>query len=380
MSTTYHVTIADAFGTQLAAVTDFISPLEGGGAALEYALNVGQIGVLTLTLPPSYDPYLLLDGRIGVWRSVGGRPPALDGNAVWLIRRWDYGEDWTKVTAVHVNHLLARRIINYYAGSSYSAKTATAADNLIKAFASEQLGSGISAANRIGAETQADISAYLAIQANLSAGPTMSKAGAWRNLFDLVRELADGATEAGTYLTADIVATGTTGLELRTYTQQRGVDRRASTGQPLIFSQSRGNVENVILTVDRMDEVTFATAGGQGEQSARTTATASDDVRMAESPFNRIEAFTEDTNVTDSNTLQALADARVREGRPRIALVGDLVETAYCTRGVHFDLGDYVTVEARGNQYDTRIDVIGVSVNAGEQASRVQFRVNEVTT
>lgn len=370
------VFLDDPFGQNLAIITNFIDNPQNGGAALEYALNVGQVGVLRLTLPTNYDDLLLLDGRISVWRSVGGRAPYRDGDAVYLIRKWEYGEDATTVTAVHANHLLTRRIINYYAGTSYTAKTTTTADNLIKAFASQQLGSGIVTADRIGVETYADISAYLAIQADLTLGQSTSKAAAWRNLFDVVRELCDASTQLGTYLTAEIVAVGQTDLELRTYTTQRGVDRRASSGQPLIFSRSRGNVENVVLTVDRMNEITFATAGGGGEKTARTTSSAIDATRAGESPLNRIEDFTEDTNTTNTTTLTGIASARVREGRPRISATGDLVETAYCTRGVHFDLGDYVTFEARGQQYDTRLDTIGVRISGGQQQSTVQFRVN----
>lgn len=373
---TYALNIDSPEGTPLAVVTNFQSDAQAGGPALEYSLNVGQIGVLKATLPPNYDPFLLVDGRMSVWRSVGGRPPARDGDACYLIRRWDYGEDNTTVYGVHATELLTRRIINYYSGTSYTKKDTTAADNLIKAFVSEQLGSGIVTAGRIGSETQADISAYLDIQANLGLGQSTSAAMAWRNLFDVVRELCDTSTEAGTYLTAEIVAVGQSDLELRTYTGQRGVDRRASSGQPLIFSASRGNVENVVLTVDRTEEITFATAAGGGEKTARTTNSTSDSTRMGESIFNRREAFTEDTNTIDTAVLLAIAQARVREGRPRITLTADLVETNACTRGVHFDLGDYVTIEHRGQQYDTRIDTIGVTVAAGEQRSNVQFRVS----
>lgn len=371
-----HIDMPD--GTPLAVVTDFIDDPDGKSAGLEYSLNVGQVGVLKATLPPNYDPFLLLDARLSVWRSVGSRPPARDGDAVYFLRKWVYGEDATTIYGYHANYLLTGRFINYYSGTAYTAKTSTAADNLIKAFASQQLGSGIVGADRIGSETQADISAYLDIQSNLTLGSVTSKAAAWRNLFDVVRELCDTSTQAGSYLTAEIVAVGATDLELRTYTNQRGVDRRVSSGQPLIFSVSRGNAENVLLTIDRSEEITFSTAGGGGEQTARTTNSTSGSTRMGESIFNRREAFTENTNTIDTGTLLAIAQARVNEGKPLIVLTGDLVETNSCTRGVHFDLGDYVTVEHRGQQYDTRLDTIGVSVSAGQQTTRAQFRVNEV--
>lgn len=378
MSVTYEVKIFDPFGTQLASVVNFADPKDGG-AALDYSLSVGQVGRLNLTLPVGFDTTkLLLDGRIEVWRKVGNLSAKRDGDAQFLIRYWDITDDQTTIQALHVNELLQRRIIDYYAGTSYTTKTATTADNLIKAFASQNLGSGIVGADRIGAETQADISTYLSIQANLGAGVSLNKSGAWRNLYDLIRDICDASTENSTYLNFDIVATGPSSLELQTFTQQRGVDRRASSGQPLIFSKNRGNLENVHLLLDYREEITFVTGGGQGEGTDRDTATASDDVRMAASPFNRREAFHENTNIAkgDLTTLGYECDQEVRAGRPKIGMTGDAVETATCTRGVHYDYGDYVTIEHAGYQFDTRIEVVGVTLNNREQKSNVQFRVN----
>lgn len=379
MTVTYEVKIYDPFGQQLASVTDFADPrnLEDGGAALDYGFIVGQVGLLNLTLPVGFDDTkLLLDGRVEVWRKVGNLPAKRDGDAQFLIRLWNEGPYQTSIGAVHVNELYQRRIVDYYAGTSYSAKTATTADNLIKAFASQNLGSGIVAVDRIGAETQADISALLSIQANLGLGVSMNKSAAWRSLFDVMRELSDASTEGGTYLTFDTIATDPASLELQTFTTQRGVDRRASSGQPLIFSKDRGNIENINLRIDRRSEVTFVIGGGQGEGTFRTTAEASDPVRMADSPFNRREVFYENVNIASSTTLQYECERILREGRPRITLTADAVETATCTRGVHYDYGDYVTVEHRGKQYDTRIEVVGVSLNNRQQESRIQFRVN----
>ena len=377
MSTTYECRIRSADGaTLLASVANFVTPIDGGGAALSYALNVGQVGALELTVPASFDPALLpLDGRISVWRSINGRTPQQDGEAVFLIRKWLYTEMTTTVIALHANHLLTRRILAYYAGSSYTSKTvATPAGNLVKTFVSENMLSGIVGADRIGAETQADISAYLANQANLGDGVSLAASVAWRSLFDVVRELCDASTQAGTYLTSEIVAPTETTLELRTYASQRGTDHRASTASPVIFSPDRGNLENVRLEVDRSEEVTVAIVGGAGEKGARLTASSIDTTRIAESPFNRIEQFGDYSNVEDAAALQDIADALVRAGRSRVTFEADLVDTDGTTRGIHYDLGDMVTGAFRGQQYDVRLDVIGVSVSAEGQRTQAQLR------
>ena len=108
MSTTYTCRLADPFGVPLATIANFAT--SGSGPALEYALSAGQIGALRLTLPSTFDDRLLkLDGRIGVWRSVAGRPAYLDGQAVFLIRTWTYTDDTVTVTAYHATSLLQRR-------------------------------------------------------------------------------------------------------------------------------------------------------------------------------------------------------------------------------------------------------------------------------
>lgn len=376
MSTVYTARICDPFGSLLAEVANFVDAPRGGGAALEYALNVGKVGALKLTLPATFDTsLLLLDGRIGIWRSINGRPPKLDGDTVFLIRTWEYSDTTTTVTAYSANHLLTRRIINYVAGSSYSSKVAgTAAGNLIKAFASEQLGSGIVAADRIGAETQADISALMSIQTNLGDGQSLSAQAAWRSLFDLVADLANASTFAGTYLACDVVAPSENTLELRTYAGARGADHRASGASPVILSPQTGSLENCRLIVDRSQEVTVAIAGGTGEGAARLLATSIDTTRIAESPLNRIETFGDYSNVSDAAALQDVADALVRAGRPKITFTADVVETDGATRGIHYDLGDMVTAAFRGQQYDVRLDVVGVSLGGNKQGSKIQLR------
>lgn len=366
--------IASPLGTHLIEVANY--------ASLDYVLNCrpGGIGALELVLPTSFDTSLLQrDGRIGVWRSIDGRAPYLDNGAIYLIDYLDFGPGSTLVRAHHATSLIGRRIIAYAAGSSYATKAATAADNQIKTFWAENAGASISSADRDGAETQADISAYITTQANLSAGASVAKAAARRNLLTVATELAEASTTAGTYLTFEIIAPSENTLELRTYTTQRGVDHRASSGQPIILSETRGNLENAHLVIDYTNEVTFVIAGGQGEGTARLIATQSDSTRMGVSPFGRIEKFYDMANVADSTSLQDDADAGVRNGRPVTLFTGDLVETPALIRGIHYDLGDMLTAEhpRTRQQFDVRLDVIRETIDTGGR--KVQCGLRSVT-
>jgi len=275
--------LADASGNHLIEIANY--------ASYNYVLNCspGQVGVLELELPRSFDTSLLLrDGRIGPWRSISNRPPYNDNNAQFTIETLRYTATRTFVRAYHATGLMDRRIIAYAAGSTYAKKAATFADDQIKTFWKENAGASIVGADRDGVETQADISAYVTTQANLSTGASVAKAAARRKLLAVATELAEASAMVGTYMTFEIIAPTETTLELRTYTGQRGVDRRASSGAPVILREQAGVLENATLEIDYHNEKTFIIAGGQGEGTARLIATALDTVRMGVSPFGRL--------------------------------------------------------------------------------------------
>jgi hypothetical protein len=360
----------DAVGTRLASVANFVT--------LQYVLrsDPGMVGVLELTVPPSFDlSRFKVDGRIAPYRSIGGREAVHDNGAVYLIRKLTINPDDTATaTAYHATSLLARRHILYFAGTAYAAKSAAPADDQIKAFVRENMGSLVNTTDRRVNDTQANVSSYLSIQADVSRGPSIAKAAAWRNLLEVCAEIAEASATAGTYLTFEVIAPTESTLELRTSVDARGIDRRAGTGQDVVFSLERGNVENVVVEEDHIDEITFAAAGGQGEGAARLTRQQLDLTRIAESPFGRIETWLDMANVNEGAALQDDADAALSQGRRVITMTADLVETPATTRGLHFDLGDLVTVERRGRQHDCRIDLVTVEVQGGAQRSKVALR------
>lgn len=363
--------LADPYGEPLATIADYIS--------LDYTLTCvpGAVGVLELELPVSFNAAMLRrDGRIGVWRSLNGRAPTLDNNAIYLIESVTYRSDALFVRAYHATGLLARRIIAYDAGSTYADKAATAADNLIKTFWKENAGASIVGADRDGSEMQANIAAYVTTQANTSAAASIAKAAARRPLLEVARELCEASATAGTYLTFEIMAPTESTLELRTYTGQRGVDHTADSADPVILAEQRGNLEHAELTIDYHDEATFTIAGGAGEKADRLIATALDTTRIATSPFGRIEKFVDSSNTDTAAALQHEADSALDAARPTITFTADLIETPATTRGIHFDLGDLVTAESpRGNQqYDCRIDSVRETISGGTRRASVALR------
>lgn len=363
--------LADPLGNHLIEIANYHS--------YNYVLNCapGAVGVLELELPRSFNTSLLFrDGRIGPWRSISGRPPYLDNGALFTIETLRYRSTYTFLRAYHMTGLLDRRIIAYAAGSSYSQKAAAPADDQLKTFWKENAGASVVSSDRDGVETQADISAYVSTQANLGLGASIAKAAARRKLLAVAQELCEASTTAGTYMTFEIIAPTESTLELRTYTTQRGVDRRAGTASPVILREQAGVLENAQLEIDYHNEKTFVVAGGQGEGTQRLIATALDTARMGVSPFGRIEDFADMSNVSSSTYLQDDADAGLRYGRPVISFTGDLIETPALTRSIQFDLGDILTAEdpQTRQQYDVRLDMVHESGDSSGRKTQISLR------
>lgn len=380
------IRICDPFGNILVETAEFLEA--GNNPGLRYVLSCGQVGAMTVTLPPEYNPLLLKDGRIHIMRSVNGGSAQREGGSCFLIRRWDFADDYTTITAVHVNDLMRRRHILYEPTLGYASLTG-ACDDVIKEFWRTNAGalvgvltraySTVTATNDV---VQTDLSAYVSVQADVSAAPAIfSTYRPWGNVLETILEVADYSLNpgytTGVWIAAEIVAPTETTLEFQTFAQQRGADRRFSSGSGLLFTSKRGNLENAILTVDAIEEITFAQALGativlQDRNMGIFHATA----RSAESPLGRIEAIVDSSDAPNDATLTNDAQSMVQSGLPVIGAVGDLVETDQCVRGVHFDYGDFVTVEVQGVQYDMRLNIMEVSITASGERTTARFMYN----
>jgi Siphovirus ReqiPepy6 Gp37-like protein len=381
------IRICDPFGGFLVETAEFLEA--GNNPGLRYVLSCGQVGAMTVTLPPEYNPMLLKDGRIHIMRSVNGGPAQREVGSCYLIRRWDYADNYTTVTAVHANDIMRRRCSLWAAGTAQSEQDAlntqdamvnvwdanfgTQADTYGRAFDTTAIASNA---------VQANISAFVSQQPSAGLGPAVAIYYPWQNILEVLTNLSNNSLQNGTFLISEIVAPTEATLEWRMFAGQRGVDRRFSAGNGLLFSSVRGNLENAILTVDATEEITFTEAGGAQRDvvdtplSGLSNRTAIDTVRVAESPFGRIEQFVDSGSSTDLTMIKADADAVLRAGRPHIMAVADITETDQCIRGVHFDYGDYVTVEIQGIQYDMRLNLMEVTINASGDRTVARFEYN----
>ena len=369
MASTYSVYYSDPYGNRLATLP-FLS--------LQYTLAVNAVGSLSIALPSSFNTTLLRrDCRIEVWRSVDGGAEYLEADKQWFLRRWtlqirESGARTIVLKALCPMYLLTGRIIAYDAGTSFSAKTDNA-DDLIKQFARDNLITIDSTRDVVGA---ASISSLLSVQSDIAQAISVSAAATRDNLFETCRKLAEASATGGTYLAFDVIWNGAS-FELRTYTNQRGVDHRFPGGlNPVILGPDFGNMVNVDVDENYEDEITVVIAGGQGIADTRTIATATDTVRVGSSPFGHRETFVQGNN-SDSTQLADIADAKLRAGRPVRTVSGTLQDTPGTRYGLHWGWGDRVTVQVDGINSDARIDTVSVQVDDGKETINAGIRTDD---
>lgn len=370
MSSTYTVYLATPVGQRIAVLT-FTN--------LTYTLAVNTVSTLKITLPASFsDTLIQVDSRIEVWRAVDGGSEYLEADKIWLVQIIDRTlgvHAHTVVTCVCPVDLLRRRIVAYSAGTAYTNKTGRA-DDLIKAFARENLTSGMNSTDRdvVGA---ANIGAYFTVEGDVGQGAALSIASTRDTVLDVCRKLCAASATAGIYLAFDVIWDGA-GVALRTYRDQRGVDHRAGEGiDPIILSPDFGNMADVRMIEDYSAEATVVIAGGQGVGASRTIATASDPLRQGASPFGHREVFAQ-ANTSDTSTQVAdVADARLRAGRPQRSITGRISETPGTRYGVHWGYGDRVTVQVDGINYDARIDSVSIAYTPGEETINAAIRIDD---
>lgn len=360
MTVSYAVYLSDPFGNRLADASAFVS--------LSYSRVTNGISTAVLTLPGNFPTQYIVapDGRLEIWRRIDGGREYLDTDTTWLIKKYDQvlDEHGLKTIVVEADCPLCilrepGRIVNYADGTAQATKAATFADDQIKAFIRENIGSS--------AVNTRDLSRYVSVAANISMASSVAKSAAWRDLLTTCQEIANASALAGIYLAFDIVAPSQNTFEFRTYTQQRGVDHRFPGGlNPVLISPEMGNLGACRYSQDWRDEVTYALAGGQGDDSIRATASAQDSVRINASPFGLRETFVSDTSsVSAAAGLTADAQAAVRNGRLKQIFSGTLLDTPDTRYGVEWQWGDYVTAQVFGQAIDCRIDAVTVTVSSG---------------
>ena len=348
----YELRLTNDFGVKIQTVDD---------ALWWTATRSDRVAVPTMQvgLPNTFDTSLLKpDYMIQLWRAPAGGQLGLW--RPYLIRKWRYetfgAQQSLTVTGVDPKDLLRRRIVAAYSGVAQSAKT-NFADDMLKEIVTESIADGVAPVPTAGTRVWADFT----IAPGDSAGPTLTKAFAWRRLHRLLPLIQRAAKEAGTEVFFDVVPVNVSAtsiaFEFRTFIGQPGADK---TG--VVFAQEFGNMSDPFLEFDYTEEENYVYAGGQGQGAARITQQVSDAARYGVSKWARCEAFVNATQQTAVNGVRESGRAQLDLGKPRRRFGATPVDTRGTKFGRDWDYGDKVTARYRGFEFETIVRAVTLSV------------------
>lgn len=324
---------------------------------------VNNIGAFVLNLPWDFDSKLIkLDGLVEFWRSPEGG--ALKWVGTGMVRRHkfhdDNGKDVLTLGGVDAIDLLRRRIVAYAADSTGSLQTDNA-DDIMKAIVKQNLGANAVAARNLTA-------LGFTVDVDLHAAPSITMGFSWKNVLEVLQNLANASAQNGVELFFDLIPVLITstqiGFNFRTFTGQPGKNHTYPNGiNPVQFGKEWGNLGAAELEIDYGEEINYVYVGGDGEDEARTIVELSDPTRVGASPYNRCETFTDARNNSGSS-LYSKGNNELIAGNPKRRFQGELLDTEQTRYGINWEFGDKVSATYLGNQFNGIIRGVSFSVNS----------------
>lgn len=458
MAVQYDIRLYTPDGTFL---TSLGSLIDADGAGLDYVLRSdGDIGALTMIVPQGeldqYFNWQNVDYKVGIWRSINGAPYALDNDAMFFIRKFEYFRGYTRVTAYHALELLTRRLNGYrkvacvttagasqgtpltttpllnnwgpyqgpgvknfpdiegtsfvtsYAGNlmkgivrqNYSfdqrkdSDTATDVQGVFGFFNATQRVNYTNANNTNNSTNRRwnknlnlpnmDLQQFILIEPNVNDGiraGVQCDMGVVHELLKQLQEISIRGDEddnvAPIYLTFDLKAINERQFVFRTYANLYGKNRGRG---EYVFSMARGNLADASMVVDRSEETTVMYSIDKDENIR----SAINRRRLTDSPFNLREALSlpeikekyyKNPNAAVNARVMQQNDAveELTKRTARIKIEGKAVPTPSSIRGLHWDVGDIVTVDFRGYRDDYRITAVNITINNGNVEEKVQW-------
>lgn len=355
--TLYEVWLHKDDGTRLALI-DTVGPFN-------YTRTVNNWGRFSLTLPVGFDKTLLAyDNRVLIWRKPVDGAKYLDYEGLIRYRETRQDREGNIVRIVQgasLEYIAAGRVVAYLAGTAQADQT-DQADDMLKVLARQNFGATATDTTRAISAT------YYSTAADLALGPSLTVGMSYRNVLDVMRDIANAARTAGTEVYFAIVPTSETAFEFRTFTGQPGTDRTSATAGGPIFGPDYGNMEQGKLVEDAFNEVNFAFALGQGQGANRLVQPASDTTRTGRSLFGLREGKTNANLQSTTAGVTAMAQALVVNGRPVQTFSARLINGPGSVYGKDWNFGDRVPISFDGRQFSALVRAVTITIDdAGKE-------------
>lgn len=372
---TYRLDAYDASGAFSGSLTGTAaggSMHNSGFLSLSCLRRVNAPGLLTFNLRGDHP--LLADladkWQFELWRKPLGEVWAREFVGVFRADSWIYGEQSSIVLyCPGILSLLGYPIINYPANtSSRSAFNAVSAETVMKTLVTYNITSSATTGNGRKRNYTGWPATEISVESDGAGGNAVTWYCMGQNLLESLQKLAPIA--GGDF---DLVKTGTNGYQFRWYAGQLGTDRSAS----VKFALGLGNMGMPQSALSRSDERTVACVWGKGEEAARDYATRTGANYAA---GNDLEMFVEATNVEQGDTsgLNARGDEKLREMEAKRTFRFDALQAPATLYGVHYVLGDLVSVldPRDGSSYTQKVDAVTQTLDPdGNQKIEIELAV-----
>lgn len=348
----YRLDIRSEAGVKLAEVSDFLW--------LSMVRKVKKPGYVTIGLP--FDHALM--GYIGnryqieVWRRDEDLdiPWYKEFDAIYRGNRYEQrgANNSLEITASGLLEMLAWRVVAYKSGKvDLSTFTAQPAETIMKRLVSYNAGANATTANE---RLREGAISGLTVQADGAGGSVLDWACSMDGLLDTLSKLAD--VGGGDF---DLIkGTDNASWDFRWYAGQRGTDRSGD----VVFALGRGNMGDPSYSYSQNDERTVCLVGGQDSGESREFVTRTGATYSA---GNDSEFFLNATDIKTTAGLEARGDQALKKRLPEEKFSFGVLQTPGCLYGLHYFLGDLVSVANPFTGAMITHKVVGVTI--GIQAS-----------
>lgn len=279
-------------------------------------------------------------------------------------------EDGTYTATIYgrgINDLLLSDFIDWPEGSSEAQKSG-ATETVAKEFVDENIGPSAGTDDAGNSRVRSGVS----IEADAGNGDTWSGDRANKNLYDVLRELAEYAptTEGADF---NLVATSQTTFEFQWRSGQWGQDKTKDNAgglAPAILTSRLHTATNVRASHSYLDEVNVVTIMGGGVGTVRKKRTVAYDESLDLSPWARRAIVRPANNAQTDTAMDAVGYAALLELRSRAEVTLEPVQRKGFRYPVHWEEGDLVTVieDLLGVEETKKVIGVRFSVNAeGEE-------------
>lgn len=350
----YQVWVKDHSGTRVALVTNW--------SRLEYEIKLSDVGYYEIPLiadNPNIDLFEP-DAQVEIWRRAPGGSWYKDWEGFHRRRRWwqdESARDMFSSIGRTYEEMLARRImvppqgLYDYIGDEeeYDEYGPGYLTDVMRDMAYYHCG--------LGADIDRQMPGF-AIQADTNDGPIVAPRFRYNNLLTAMQDMSAMGADFG------IIGTGAATFEFRAWYPRRGLDRTVTNtdgNAPVIFSIDRANMGYPEVIEDWLNVRNYVYVAGQGSGATRTVVERQDAVDIAESPWNRREAFYDQRQLNTVGKLQQAGDGYLAEHQKQTTFDFQYLKSCNSMYGVHWELGDLVTARYRDFQFSVRVVAVHVS-------------------